>query len=455
MERRDFLKLASLAGLGVAVGSLPFSGEASAEGSAAPYDGPLWVMVHCGGGWDVTNLCDPKGFTAATAMKPNEQMNHFPESAIEAVPGSASQMKYAPEFDDPNQNPTAPIATDINGAAHNKRFFEKYYKDLLILNGINCSTNSHDVGTRVNWSGSLVENRPSFAALVAGAYGKDKPMAWVVNGGYDVANGVVAVTRTGNIGAIQRIAYPELFNPNDLDRPFHADEVAAKMLETRNARQSAMLAKQKLPRIQKAMGTLFTARTGQNELKKLKVELDKLTAANNGQLEGGLRGQAQIALAAYKAGICIAANMSPPAGFDTHGDNDRQQYNSRGVLLDGLEFLMDQALALGVKLRVLVSSDFGRTPGYNDGNGKDHWAITSMMLMGDGIKGDRVIGGTDEGHNALKIDPVTLELSTSGIQLKPGHIHRALRKLAGIDANPVVQGFSIKEEEDLPLFPAV
>jgi hypothetical protein len=77
------------------------------------------------------------------------------------------------------------------------------------------------------------------------------------------------------------------------------------------------------------------------------------------------------------------------------------------------------------------------------------------MMLGDGIKGDRVIGGTDPGHNALKIDPKTLALSEAGISLHPGHIHRALRKLAGIDTSPVVQGFSIKEEEDLPLFPPV
>ena len=85
MERRDFLKLASLAGLGVAVGSLPFSGDASAD-NAAPYTGPLWVMVHCGGGWDVTNLCDPKGFDVSTQDKFLDQMNHYPAAAIEPVP---------------------------------------------------------------------------------------------------------------------------------------------------------------------------------------------------------------------------------------------------------------------------------------------------------------------------------------------------------------------------------
>lgn len=447
MERRDFLKLASLAGLGVAVGNVPFSREASAE-ATEPYAGPLWVMVHCSGGWDVTSFCDPKGFEPSTEMKFFDQMNHYPASAVEPVPGSASQMLFAPEF----VNPGDP-ASGIDPAGPNATFFKKYYKDLLVINGINCATNSHEVGVRVNWSGSLVENRPSFAALVAGAYGRDKPMAWVVNGGYDVANGVVAVTRTGNIGAIQRIAYPELINPDDPERPYHADEVGKRILDARYERQQAMMAKQRLPRIQKAMGTLFTSRTGQNELKKLKLELDTITGGEN--LLGGLRGQAQIALAAYKAGICIAANVSPPAGFDTHGNNDAGQYNGRRLMLEGVDYLWTKAQELGIKVRIIMSSDFGRTPQYNEGNGKDHWSITSMVMMGDGIKGDRVVGASDPGHNALKVDPATLAVSDSGIQIKPGHIHRALRKLAGIEESEVVQNFSIKEEEDLALFPAV
>lgn len=87
------------------------------------------------------------------------------------------------------------------------------------------------------------------------------------------------------------------------------------------------------------------------------------------------------------------------------------------------------------RVTVLVGSDFGRTPFYNDGNGKDHWNVTSMMAMGAGVRGNRVIGGTDDHVEALKINPVSLSLDANGITLTPEHIHVALRQLAGVNSD--------------------
>jgi uncharacterized protein (DUF1501 family) len=87
---------------------------------------------------------------------------------------------------------------------------------------------------------------------------------------------------------------------------------------------------------------------------------------------------------------------------------------------------------------LVVGSDFGRTPGYNDGNGKDHWPITSMMALGAGIRGNRVVGGTDDRHRALKVNPTTLLPDDGGIVLRPEHVHRALRRLAGIDQDEII-----------------
>ena len=56
MDRRDFLKLAGLSGLSVAV---PFQ-QAKAQDSIL-YEGNFFVQVNAGGGWDPTSFCDPKG----------------------------------------------------------------------------------------------------------------------------------------------------------------------------------------------------------------------------------------------------------------------------------------------------------------------------------------------------------------------------------------------------------
>jgi hypothetical protein len=427
MDRRDFLKLAGTAGLGVAAGSLPFSNEANAEDA---YTGPLWIMIHAGGGWDVTSFCDPKG---ATGPDDKDPMNHYLATDIGSVDVSNGKLRWAP---------------DPDGA--NAKFFTKYAKDLLVVNGIDTSTNSHDVGTRVTWSGTLLENKPSFAALVAGVTGGAQPMAFISNGGYDTTAGIVAVTRVGNVDAIRRIAYPNIIDPiyDKNKTQFYSDDTEARIVEARNARHMAYTDRQNLPRIKQSMGMLYTARSGQNELKKLTQFLPQDLEQNY------LRRQVQIAIAAYQAGICVSANLAH-YGYDTHGNNDQQQFDRLSELTDAIDFLVEQSKAAGIWGNVVVAagSDFGRTPGYNAGNGKDHWSITSMLFMGKGIKGNRVVGQTTDRHDPLNVDPTTLEpVQSGGVRLKPGHIHRQLRKLAGIDQSDIVKRFGIKEKEDLPIF---
>jgi len=424
MERRDFIKMASLAGLGVVVGGLPLANDAKAEGTA--YTGPLWIMIHAGGGWDPTSLCDPKG---SQGMADTDPMNHYLATDI----GTAGAFKYAP---DP--------------AGANQLFFEKYASRLMVINGIDTQTNSHDVGTRITWSGSLIENRPAFAALVAAHHGSTLPMGFISNGGYDVTAGVVAVTRVGDQNVIQRVAYPNTIDPiyDQNQTPFHQLDVADKIRAAREKRHEAYLAKQQLPRLQHAMSTLYTARFGQNDLKKLSQYLPPPD-----MLGQGLIRQVNFALAAYQAGICVSANLSI-GGFDTHGNNDQQQFDRLADILQAIDYLMVEAEKRGVgdKVIVMAGSDFGRTPGYNTDDGKDHWNITSMLLMGAGIPGGKLVGKTTDRHGPVKLDPATLQESAGGIALKPGHIHRALRKLAGIDQSEVLKGAGLKEEEDLPLF---
>ena len=86
----------------------------------------------------------------------------------------------------------------------------------------------------------------------------------------------------------------------------------------------------------------------------------------------------------------------------------------------------------------------GRTPTYNKGNGKDHWSIGSAMFLGRGIKGNRVIGATDEKQFTVTIDPKTLKLDKDkGIRVRPEHIHESLRQFAGIADHPFSKKFPL------------
>jgi len=415
MERRDFLKLAAISGLSVA-GPLRFLNLAHA-GEADTYTGPLWVMIHAGGGWDPTSLCDPKGRLNEEEESP---VNMFFKDDI----GQIGNIRYAP----------------VEG---HQAFFEKYYSQLLIINGLDTSTNGHDSGTRNVWSGSLREGHPSFAALVAGVYAPQKPMAFISSGGYDYTSDLVAPTRVGDTNVLAELAYPDRIAADDEVRRFHTEATVERIAQARAARFERQQQVQQLPNLSHSMNMLHTARVGGNELKKLTEYLPPLDNTGN-----ALKRQAQVAVAAYKAGIAISANLSI-GGFDTHGNHDANQFPRLQLLLEGVDFLMEEAGRQGVadQIVVMVSSDFGRTPGYNAGNGKDHWSITSAMLMGQGIVGNRVIGITDDYHTPFYVDPNTFEPSETGIRVTPAHLHRALRRHAGIWETETSQRFPLNVED--------
>jgi hypothetical protein len=275
-------------------------------------------------------------------------------------------------------------------------------------------------------------------------------MSYLSYGGYDVTQGIVARTRSGNVGALARIAYPDRGNPDDENSLFHSPVASDLINKAREARKDRLLAKEQLPRVRDAIGMLYASRTGSNELKKLQQYLPE-------ELDNGpnpLRRQIQVAVAAYRAGVSISVNLDI-GGFDTHGDHDANHIPRLAQILDGIDFLVQECEmhGLGDKYTLLCGSDFGRTPGYNDTNGKDHWAITSLMMMGKGIGGDKVIGGSDERHNAYNWDPKTLQQSEKGIHIEPRHVHAALRRLSAIDGHELMTQYplTIPPEDDMNL----
>ena len=144
--------------------------------------------------------------------------------------------------------------------------------------------------------------------------------------------------------------------------------------------------------------------------------------------------QGRLAIAGYKAGLTVSLSISE-GGFDTHGDHDNRHVPATERLLEGVDLLMQEAITAGIanKIVIVMESEFGRTPGYNGTNGKDHWTTTSMMMMGAGITGNRVIGETTERHKYKKLNPNTLAVDEdNGIAMTYAHVHKSLREFMGI-----------------------
>lgn len=427
MDRRDFLKFAGIAGLSVAS---PFGFQQKAKAQATSYDGTFFVMLNASGGYDPTSLCDPKG------MLSEEEENPMNRSYMAADIQSAGNI------------PFAPVGTTTDIEMSNADFFNKHYQNLLVINGVDTATNGHDSGSRHVWSGRLAEGYPAFGALVAASKARAAPMAFLSNGGYDLTQGLVAPTRSGNTGALQRIAYPHRMDTNNPDSLFHTEATVERIRVAQEERLAAAMATRQLPKVRRAMDTLYTARIGENEVRRLTDFLPE--SLDNSQ--NRVRRQAQIAIASYKAGLSVACNLNT-GGFDTHGNHDAAHIPRLGRLLAGADFVMEEAERQGVadKVVVVIGSDFGRTPGYNDTNGKDHWSITSYMVMGAGVDGNRVVGGSTERHHPLTVNPETLSLDEAGVRITPTHIHKELRRLADITDDELANKFPLTAE-DMRLF---
>ena len=160
-----------------------------------------------------------------------------------------------------------------------------------------------------------------------------------------------------------------------------------------------------------------------------------------------------IAAGAFSKGLAASCHISSRGGFDTHGNSDNGQSTAlRGTLSD-LHHLWEQLELQGVAERttVIVGSDFGRTPWYNSNNGKDHWNVSSMMVMGNGVVGNTVIQASDRLANAIKVNPVTFLPDDNGVMITPALVHQSLRNTFNISNSPFSKEYALAGDF-IPLF---
>jgi len=424
-KRRDFLKLCGLAGLGVAA-PISLMAPVRAKAKDEPYPGPYYIVLNASGGWDTTYLMDPKGIN---------NINRLYKEGDILTKGA---HKYAP------------TAKHKSGGLSNEDFYNEFGGELFVFNGLDYSVNNHSPGARYMATGKLDSLAyPTFAALVAACQGPECPLAFLTFGNYSATGNIVAMSRVPYLPSLQKIANADSVEGN-LRSPYH-DKFALDRIETtlREANQSRAEVP-RLPRVEHAENMLYAAQDNSKSLERVTPYIPTTIPKER------LAQQAEIALASFKAGVCVSANLSI-GQFDSHANNDPDQMRLLPEFLEGIAHIMHRAEKLKIRdqLVVIVQSEMGRTPTYNNGNGKDHWSIGSVMFMGKGIKGNRVLGATDEKQFLVPFDPHTLVCEKEkGIKVRPEHIHQSLREFAGIAEHPNSKKFplGVVEKEKLKGF---
>ena len=114
--------------------------------------------------------------------------------------------------------------------------------------------------------------------------------------------------------------------------------------------------------------------------------------------------------------------------WDTHAAGFLQSFHLNelfGELQRTMEKLQQTSTNQGRLLdevTVVVVSEMGRFPQYNNRNGKEHWTYTSALLMGSGIRGGQTIGQFDPNCFGQSIDLQSGELDANGTKLLPGNL---------------------------------
>src|SRR3954471_4197000 len=413
--RRDFLKLCGLVGLGLACPGGVRSLLAPQTKEEPPYDGPYYVVFNASGGWDTTYLMDPKGIGG---------INRLYEQGDMLTKGN---LKFAP------------TAKHVQAGMSNEDFFGEFGRELLVLNGLDYSVNNHSPGARYMATGKLDSLAyPTFAALVAACRGPSCPLSFLTFGNYSATGNVVAMSRVPYIPSLQRIANADGQDGNPKS-PYHDDFALDRIEQALREANEASAMQPLLPRQERADGMLYAAQVNSKALQRITPHIPKDIPKER------LSQQAEIALASFKAGVCVSANLTI-GQFDSHANNDVDQMKLIPELLAGVAYFIRRAEELKIreKLVVVIQSEMGRTPEYNKGNGKDHWSIGSIMFLGPGIKGDRVIGATDEKQFHVPLNPRTLACyKDKGVRVRPEHIHEALRQFAGIENHPLSKKFPL------------
>lgn len=120
------------------------------------------------------------------------------------------------------------------------------------------------------------------------------------------------------------------------------------------------------------------------------------------------------------------------AGFDAVGELIRDLEETNHPTLSGRK-LLDHTT-------IVIFSEFSRTARLNGARGRDHSLTNSCVLLGAGIRGNRVIGASSD--FGMQPQPVNLSdgsVATSGQIIKPAHVLATVLDAAGYDRSSLLE----------------
>lgn len=320
------------------------------------------------------------------------------------------------------------------------RYFEKHAGETAIVRGVSTDAINHaECQLRIT-TGSREVTRPDLCAMVGHELGRAMPVPYLVLG--DVAfTGPYAVSAARVGGTNQLI---ELLDGDGGGAAGSAGEAAVRAaLSDREAelmRQYAAASAERARAVRGAQGYNRRRVDDFAEAMERGEQLRKMRRFGKRGETQSFGAQIDVALEALGQDLSQAVMLNTRMAWDTHGDNYRQG-EMHEAMFGELARLVDELKArpgreAGTRLiddtALVVLSELGRTPRMYNG-GKDHWPVTSAMVIGAGVTGGVVIGATTAGSEAVAVDLQTGLASEGGVKPMYSHLGAGILRLCGVE----------------------
>ncbi|WNG44121.1 DUF1501 domain-containing protein [Archangium minus] len=442
--RRTFLKAAAGFMGATLFGGLPF--RAFAQTAALKPADRCFVFVYFNGGWDQLLALDPRDPAIFT-----------PERVAETriLPGYdlINDSRFIERPFVPKTRPGAARSNITFGPAMSERL-ANHYDLMTVVRGVNMTTLAHEEGMRYFITGKrpigAAARGSSTATEIVGQMVPTQPIPSIAynvesyNEGYPGSANALKVSKLNDL--LLTLSASTTVLDSELEKQlvdFRGQPITCEQAVYGAGGVGETYATSRGQMQQVLSGKLNEKFTFEKNTAVLgKYGLSPQGYTKNGDFDNPA-GRAALVATALKEGISQCVSINLVGGLDTHfgsqlthASNLRSGFEALGMLVDDLRAsphpsggnFMDHTT-------ILVYSEFARTPYINSTNGRDHHQANSCLLMGAGLKHNKVFGYTGD----IAMAPALVDLKTgmadpnNGTNILPEHIIATVLASAGLD----------------------
>jgi hypothetical protein len=447
-----------LASLGLGAGAFlmhEVAGPTRASADTAPLASqPLLVFVYFGGGWDTLASLDPRPHVAPFDS-PGSKIYTGYDLLAKADPVTKDLLAAGDGTVQP-QGSSLRFGPAVPAELHD------HWQDLCVVRGIDMGTLTHEVGRRYFLTGKFPRGlAASGSALPTGVVGQGDPNASTIpnlvvggvetyNEGFDPKASGLVVNGSGDLELVLKALDPSLAPARAVDDAlsgYHAEETCNHRQLAPSGQLAAYRAAYDKARVF-MQGELwqhfdFTTKPSADLAKAYDAfAIDYTTNATLKAALAGPKGQALIAAQALTRNICQAVSIRPTPNIDDHDDDWQSDhvpalrggFEAVGRLIRHLKDTPDpNGAAYWDRVLLVCFSEFARTPDVNARGGRDHHLHSACLVAGRGIRGNTVIGATDDAvYAGQPVDLATGKVDPGGVLLRPADLHATFFEAMGL-----------------------